>query len=527
MAITITAPEDFEAIPIVAELQAPWFRTLAGVAALARAGRYAAQCVADAQSPAFVDCSGLYFAYFANGLAPLSSAAPITIGGTARPLGTGRERPLAGDDCDQQPGFFDGVTAGSEDKKNKRPFGSTPNPYNNTGKNDAWNQWQAGYAAGYVVTSPGPSSVREQPLALREVPRSTPGACPLPPLPPPPPAVPAPTTGSTGSAGAIDPNDKSGPTGSGAPGRHLRVAGTLAYQIAFENLPTAGLPAAEVVVIDQLDPARYDLSTLSLGSITWGPHRIDVPPGLSAYATIHPIDATMSLRVAGSLNPTTGLLKWTFTTIDPATRLPPSDPTLGFLPPNRNGTEGQGYVNFTIKPKSDLPDGTTWENFASIVFDANAPIVTPTWVNTLDTTAPTSRVDSATAVAGQAGAVDVLWSGTDGGSGVARYTVYVSDNGGAYAAWQTDVATTSARFTGTVGHTYAFHAVATDAAGNVEAAKTAAEATVTVRDPAGGGGGGGCTIGDSRDAGLVLLLAAALVALSRRRAARLHRTARG
>jgi hypothetical protein len=276
-----------------------------------------------------------------------------------------------------------------------------------------------------------------------------------------------------------------------------------------------------VVVTDQLDAAVYDLATLTLGNVSWGPYRIDVPQGLSSYATIYNIDATVSVRVAGSLNPTTGVLKWTFTTLDPATHLPPSDPTLGFLPPNVNGTQGQGYVNFTIRPKAGLPEGTKWQNFASIVFDANAPIVTPTWTNTLDTTAPVGRV--ATAVQeGDSTEVDVAWAATDGGSGARSYTVYVSDNGGAYTVWQSAVSATSAVFSGVVGHSYGFHVVATDGAGNTEAAKAVAEASVTVRDPSAagiGGGGGGCTVGTpgQRDASMVLLALAALVLLWRRR----------
>ena len=318
---------------------------------------------------------------------------------------------------------------------------------------------------------------------------------------------------------SVDPNDKSGPAGDGSAAHYVKSAAVLPYQIAFENKASAGLAAAQVVVTDQLDPLKYDLSTLSLGSISWGAYRINVLPGLNNFATVYPIDATMSVRVQGSLNPATGVLKWTFTTIDPVTKLPPSDPTLGFLPANVNGTQGQGYVNFTVSPKAAPADGTKWENFASIVFDANAPIITPTWVNTLDTTPPVSRVVSATQKSGS-NDVDVSWSATDAGSGATSYTVYVSDNGAVFAAWQTGVSTTSAVFSGTTGHSYGFFVVATDGAGNSEAPKTTAEANATVgAASAGGSGGGGCTIGapDHRDASLVLLVLAALVLLWRRR----------
>jgi hypothetical protein len=525
--IHLTATTNLDSIPIRVSLQAPWFRNVADFLAefpQFALGRYTPDCVPHPTHPQYSNCFGNYLQHALAGARALAGASAAA---------AGRERPLGGNSpCDPpvsnpfDQGKDDGAAdarAGNSDRYNP------PNLKNDPIGNFLYN---VGYTTGVlnaVSTAAGGgnsgSHARERPLGLERERLLANTSCTVPPRPSPPPTSPPSTNSSSSSAGAIDPNDKYGPQGSGAPGHHLRQAGAMSYQIAFENLATAGLPAAEVVVTDQLDAATYDLTSLSLGAIAWGPHRIDVPPGLNTFSTVYPIDSTISVRVAGSLNPTTGVLKWIFTTIDPATRLPPSDPTLGFLPPNRNGTEGQAYVNFTIKSKTGLPEGTRWQNFASIVFDANAPIVTPTWVNTLDTTPPTSRVDAANQVAGET-AVDVTWSGTDAGSGIARYTVHVSDNGGAYTAWQTDVSGTTARFTGTAGHTYAFYAVATDAAGNVEAAKAAAEAAVTVRDPAvDGGGGGGCTIGDprdprQRDASLVLALVATLVVLSRRRAAR-------
>ena len=247
-----------------------------------------------------------------------------------------------------------------------------------------------------------------------------------------------------------------------------------------------------------------------------GSHRISVPAGLKSYATVYNIDATMSVRIQGSLDSGTGVLKWSFTTIDPATRLAPSDPTLGFLPPDTDGVKGQGYVSFTVTPKPGLPEGTVWSNQASIVFDANAPISTPTFVNTLDATAPVGRVATAVQKAAS-NDVDVAWAASDSGSGARRYTVFVADNGGAFAPWQVGVQAASAVFAGTLGHSYGFYVIATDGAGNTEAPKAAAEASVTVTAAtaagnSGSSGGGGCTLGGAgqRDASLVLLLLAAL-----------------
>ena len=72
-------------------------------------------------------------------------------------------------------------------------------------------------------------------------------------------------------------------------------------------------------------------------------------------------------------------------------------------------------------------------------------------------------------------AYDVKWQATDDLSGVKHVTVYVAENGGDFKIWQRQVApdTTEATFTGVAGSTYQFLAVATDNAGNTEAASVA------------------------------------------------------
>ncbi len=75
----------------------------------------------------------------------------------------------------------------------------------------------------------------------------------------------------------------------------------------------------------------------------------------------------------------------------------------------------------------------------------------------------------------------VQWSGTDtGGPGIQSFTIYVSDNGGAFTAWQNATTGTQAWLAGTGGHTYGFYSLARDLAGNLENPKSAAEATTTV-----------------------------------------------
>ena len=97
-----------------------------------------------------------------------------------------------------------------------------------------------------------------------------------------------------------------------------------------------------------------------------------------------------------------------------------------------------------------------------------------------DTIPPSSRV--AALPAQSFDEFPVTWSGQDnpGGSGLAYFDVYVSDNGGAFVPWVTQTVDTGDTFFGTLGHTYAFYSVATDNAGNHEAGHTTPDAQTTV-----------------------------------------------
>jgi len=86
---------------------------------------------------------------------------------------------------------------------------------------------------------------------------------------------------------------------------------------------------------------------------------------------------------------------------------------------------------------------------------------------TVDTIAPVSTVSPLPAYSTNA-SFAVFWSGKDDTSGVAGYTVYVSDNDGEFTVWQDAVAEKTARFGGAEGHSYLFYVRAADAAGNFE-----------------------------------------------------------
>jgi hypothetical protein len=69
------------------------------------------------------------------------------------------------------------------------------------------------------------------------------------------------------------------------------------------------------------------------------------------------------------------------------------------------------------------------------------------------------------------------------GSGIASYSVFFADNGGAFMPLLTDTTQTTTSFAGQVGHTYRFYSVATDNVGYVQAIPTAPQATTTVSLP--------------------------------------------
>ena len=279
--------------------------------------------------------------------------------------------------------------------------------------------------------------------------------------------------------GSRDPNEKTGSGGDGSANHYVSGNTPLKFYVGFENEASATLPAAQVVITDQLNPTKVDLSTLSLGVMAFGSSIVTVPGSTNNFNTTFNINSSLSVRIQGALDPSTGLLKWTFTSIDPSTGLPPSDPTLGFLPPDTDGIKGQGSVTFTVMPKSGLTTGTQITNQATVVFDANAPINTATWLNTIDVNAPQSAVHALPATEAHS-TFTVSWSGTDVGSGIATYNIYVSDNGGPHTLWQNSVAGTSAAFSGAPGHTYAFYSIATDGAGNVEPSKSAVDTSTTL-----------------------------------------------
>jgi hypothetical protein len=79
-----------------------------------------------------------------------------------------------------------------------------------------------------------------------------------------------------------------------------------------------------------------------------------------------------------------------------------------------------------------------------------------------------------------------MWSGGDspGGSGLADYSIYVSDNGGPYMVWLANTTVTDAPFVGEYGHAYSLYSSARDNAGNSELPPAQPDAMIQLIDPA-------------------------------------------
>ncbi|MEA2386966.1 MAG: hypothetical protein QOJ22_1140, partial [Thermoleophilaceae bacterium] len=290
-----------------------------------------------------------------------------------------------------------------------------------------------------------------------------------------------------------DPNDVLGPKGVGPEG-WIPGEQDLAYTIRFENLgpgsehnpqnlPVATAPAVLVTVTHVLD-SDVDLDAVELGDVGWGDVLVPVPAGLQTYHADVPQADGDVVRVDGSLDRSTRTIRWELATIDPETGEIEESPMGGFLPPEDGSGNGQGFVSYGARGLPNLAHNTEIAAQARIVFDRNEAIDTPVHTNKVDAIAPVSSVTAATQPSGSAceQTLDVTWSGSDTGSGLGVFDIWVSTDGGEFLPWRTGVEATSGEFTGEAGRTYSFYSVARDAVGLDEAPPAAGDVEETVVD---------------------------------------------
>lgn len=241
----------------------------------------------------------------------------------------------------------------------------------------------------------------------------------------------------------------------------------LHYRIEFENDTTFATSAAhKVVVEDTLDAKVFDLSSYQPTSIKIGDKSVQLK-GDKAFVTTVDMRPEINAiaQVEGLYDEKKGIATWQFTSLDPMTMEPTDDVMQGFLPVNYDGS-GIGEVAYNINRKAGLSDGTAISNKASIVFDNNDAIETPTWTNIIDAIPPVTHVSDVEQVNDTI--VRVHFDGDDNRSGVWKYSLYVQY--GENTAWNevAELDTTCCDFRFYEDIDYGFCVVATDMAGNVE-----------------------------------------------------------
>jgi len=225
--------------------------------------------------------------------------------------------------------------------------------------------------------------------------------------------------------GACDPNDMYGYIAPGG-GNHVGLdVKTLEYTIEFENDPElANASALTVKVHNKLDGNVFDLASFATREVTIGNRKISVPAG---HQWVRTIDMRPEIngvaQVSFSYDASTGDANWELVSLDPMSMEVTDVINQGFLPVNNDNGDGTGFLSYTVNLKENLADNTEISNKATIIFDANEPIETPTYLNVTDYQRPTSRIVNTDTDDSRTFTFTV--DGEDDGSGIWYYNLYV------------------------------------------------------------------------------------------------------
>lgn len=265
---------------------------------------------------------------------------------------------------------------------------------------------------------------------------------------------------------SFDPNEMIGPAGVGKK-NWVQNINEIPYTILFENKSTATAPAHTVVVTDTLDLNTFDVKNFSFGNFGWG-DSIFSPIGTNLKEFSRDIDLrpgkNLIARLSAKVDTLTGIVKWEFLSLTPETLQEEEDPSLGFLPPNVNSPEGEGFVSFSVGLKETLASHHRIANQATIKFDENTPILTNVFENMLDKDIPESQVTGLIPKMG--GRILVDWSGADNSSGIKHYSVFVQKDDEEIKPWILDTMAVNAEYQlAEKGSTYKFYSICMDSVG--------------------------------------------------------------
>lgn len=267
---------------------------------------------------------------------------------------------------------------------------------------------------------------------------------------------------------AVDPNELIPPPGVGPEG-WVHKDQLLGYMATFENDPDSATAAAQRVEIRVPMSPNLDLNSFRVGDFGFGEYYVSVPLDVSAHMDTVLSGPTLGVHVTfeAGLDTMAQEAYWIFESLDTNTLMPTTDPFAGFLPLNDSTHRGEGFVLFTVLPH---PASVTFDEidmYADIIFDLNEPLRTPMVLNTIDADPPDSQVD--TVIFNKDSMLyQINLSGTDLGSGLANYTIYVSIDGSDFKPHFKTVDSTAVFTRIAPLHNYEFISVARDSVGNVE-----------------------------------------------------------
>jgi large repetitive protein len=255
----------------------------------------------------------------------------------------------------------------------------------------------------------------------------------------------------------------------------LPLAERLPYSISFANSPAASQFVQEVRVVTPLDE-DLDLFSFQLGDISVGRINVHIPAGRALFQGEFDFSEALGfiLRISAGVDQFAHEATWLLQAIDPLTGELLQDPHRGLLPPNNAQGDGAAFVSYTILPDSDVVQtGSEISAGSRVLFNNAPPEDTPVLSQSVDAAGPSTQL-AVERVAGQADNYLVEWNVSDdpNGSGFKHVTLYVAVDGGNYRIWQRQLpdAAGSLVYEGQAGHTYQFLALASDVAGNREAA---------------------------------------------------------
>jgi len=287
----------------------------------------------------------------------------------------------------------------------------------------------------------------------------------------------------------------------GSDGNSYVPGGTpLPYTLDF-SMPD-GAPAGQLRVLTQLD-ASLDARAFRLGDLKLGDINVHLPAGKASFQGDFDFSGSKGfvLRVSAGIDVATRTATWLLQAIDPQTGEVLHHATRGLLAaatgePSDSRAPQRASLSYSVSAHDGALSGVDIATSARLFIDQAPPIDSAPSVVKLDADAP--RTTLAVSVLGDnalgAPTFDVRWQAADtlmtsiapstagaefagggGTSGVKSVTLYVAEDGSDFRIWQRQVEPTigQAIFTGSAGKRYEFLAVATDRAGNREAASVA------------------------------------------------------